>query len=170
MSDPNIEEIQKAHKYSDLIQTEFDTDGHNVFDNEDSQIDGGITLSAALGVADEADKEIQQLIDRVHELEHDHGNALAVTEGVMADRDQLRQRVQELEEAHNGVNEYGVRVFVSRCKTCGAEFSVTPRPESLDDWQNCLGPDCGSYDESRDADKMFDDGIVERDLEVKTNE
>ena len=65
----NIEEIQKAHKYSDLIQTEFDTDGHNVFDNEGTQTDGGITLSAALGVADEADKEIQQLIDRVQELE-----------------------------------------------------------------------------------------------------
>jgi len=66
---------------------------------------------------------------------------------------------------HNAVNKYGTRVAIRRCKTCGAEFTVCPAPppEKLDQWQHCLSEACDSYDDSRDADKLFDAGLVERD-------
>lgn len=57
---------------------------------------------------------------------------------------------------HQMVNEYGVSVFVNTCKTCGNKYTVTPAPKNIEDWQHCLDPSCGSYDESRDADKLFE--------------
>ena len=64
---------------------------------------------------------------------------------------------------HNAVNEYGVRVAAQRCKTCGAEFTVCPVPDDLTDWEHCMSENCASYDERRDADKLFDAGLVRRD-------
>jgi hypothetical protein len=36
------------------------------------------------------------------------------------------------------------------CETCGREFEIRPAPTG--EWPNCLAPDCGSYDASRDLD------------------
>ena len=57
---------------------------------------------------------------------------------------------------HNAVNEYGTRILVKRCKTCNTRFTVCPRPDNLDDWENCMAPECASYDKSRDVDDIFD--------------
>ena len=64
---------------------------------------------------------------------------------------------------HDAVNEYGTRVMVTRCKTCGGEFTVCPVPDNPEIWQHCMSETCASYDEARDADKLFDMGIVKRD-------
>jgi len=56
--------------------------------------------------------KVDRLQARVQELEHDHGNALAVTEEVMAERAQLRHRVKELEamvEADDLCNDFDVK-------------------------------------------------------------
>jgi hypothetical protein len=60
------------------------------------------------------------------------------------------------------VNEHGTPITVFQCEVCGAEFSVCPAvlDEHLDNWRGCLAPSCASYDESRDADKMFEEGNV----------
>ena len=52
-------------------------------------------------------------------------------------------------------NKYGVWGTAFRCLTCGVPFTVCPSPENEKDWQHCMGPDCSSYDESRDMDKLF---------------
>jgi len=57
---------------------------------------------------------------------------------------------------HNAVNEYGTRVLLNWCKTCGTEFTVCPLPENPENWLHCLAPECESYDESRDIDDLFD--------------
>ena len=66
---------------------------------------------------------------------------------------------------HNAVNEYGTAVFVARCKTCGTQFTVCPKPDKdrEDEWEHCMSVECGSYDKSRDADILFDAGLVKRD-------
>ena len=66
---------------------------------------------------------------------------------------------------HNAVNEFGVRVLMNRCKTCGGLFTVCPIPANPEEWEHCLGEECDSYDEARDADKLFDAGLVSRDDE-----
>lgn len=45
----------------DEIQTEFDTEGHNVKDADGIDMGGGILLSNALAIAEEADKYIAEL-------------------------------------------------------------------------------------------------------------
>jgi hypothetical protein len=59
-------------------------------------------------------------------------------------------------------NEHGVRITVFRCEFCGEEFSVCPAvPDiNLDNWKGCLRPQCESYDEERDVDKMIEEGGV----------
>ena len=64
-------------------------------------------------------------------------------------------KLLECPRCHNGVNEYGIRVYVTKCKTCGVEFTVCPVPDNLDDWQHCMSEGCASYDQERDADKLF---------------
>jgi len=62
-----------------------------------------------------------------------------------------------------GRNEYGAAVDRYKCETCGDVFTVCPAHEdrSCDDqWAGCLAETCGSYDPSRDADKLFDNGNV----------
>lgn len=62
-------------------------------------------------------------------------------------------------------NEYGTPVSAHVCQTCGAEFTVCP---PVDDgrpgWDNCLAPECPSYDVTRDADLMFEiePGLIRR--------
>ena len=54
-------------------------------------------------------------------------------------------------------NEYGTPTSVHICNACGGNFTVVPAiPDEAKGWENCLGKDCKSYDESRDADKLFD--------------
>ena len=53
-------------------------------------------------------------------------------------------------------NEYGTSVTKYWCDTCGEEYTVCPSPENDDEWNNCLSPDCPSYDSGRDIDKIFD--------------
>lgn len=55
-------------------------------------------------------------------------------------------------------NEHDTPVAHFQCGTCGEPFTITPAPECFDDWQNCLSPQCASYDTSRDVDHLFDDG------------
>lgn len=55
-------------------------------------------------------------------------------------------------------NEYGTPVSVHICDTCGVEFTVCPAADdNKKGWENCLIPECDSYDEKRDIDKWFDD-------------
>ena len=68
-------------------------------------------------------------------------------------------------DCHGFVNEYGTAVFVNTCKKCNREFSLCPMPteENIKHWDNCLADDCASYDPKRDADKLFEQGLVKRD-------
>ena len=60
-----------------------------------------------------------------------------------------------------GKNEYGTPVSVHRCEACGEVFRVCPAAKpGQAGWENCLGPDCSSYDPTRDADKFFDREVV----------
>lgn len=60
---------------------------------------------------------------------------------------------------HHGYseNEHGTRISVHICDTCGEEYTVTASQEDFDpeNFQNCLGPDCASYDVNRDVDILF---------------
>lgn len=61
------------------------------------------------------------------------------------------------------VNEHGTPLTVFRCEFCDKEFSVIPAvPDiNLDNWKGCTAPDCESYDEKRDVDKMIEeDGVT----------
>lgn len=62
----------------------------------------------------------------------------------------------------NDVNEYGTPITVFLCEFCDKEFSVVPAiPDiNLDNWTGCLRPQCESYDETRDVDKMMEEGTV----------
>ncbi len=62
----------------------------------------------------------------------------------------------------NDVNEQGTPITVFQCESCGVEFSVCPAiPDiDLDNWKGCMRPECDSYDEERDVDKMMDEGTV----------
>ncbi len=64
-------------------------------------------------------------------------------------------------------NEHGVLVSIHECGACGTEFTVCPgiEPEK-EGWENCLLPECGSYDPERDVDVVFmsDKELAERDL------
>ena len=60
-------------------------------------------------------------------------------------------------------NEYGIAVDAYQCETCGDRFTVCPaNPDRSrdDEWTGCLAVTCGSYDPTRDADRLFDDGNV----------
>ena len=56
-----------------------------------------------------------------------------------------------------GRNEYGTRVSEHVCLRCGGTFTVCPA-YAEEDWGGCLEPTCETYDPSRDADKLFDEG------------
>jgi hypothetical protein len=55
-------------------------------------------------------------------------------------------------------NQYGTPVAEGCCDTCGRYYTVVPipEPEHWRCWNNCLRPDCDSYDITRDADLWFD--------------
>lgn len=59
-------------------------------------------------------------------------------------------------------NEYGTPVTMFWCDECQTTFTVCPEQKPENDWQwaGCLGTTCPSYDEARDADKLFDEGKV----------
>lgn len=51
------------------------------------------------------------------------------------------------------VNEFGTSVSAFECDTCGAGYTICPEPlvEQRWMWQNCMTPECQSYDVSRDV-------------------
>ena len=63
--------------------------------------------------------------------------------------------------AHKGYdkNEFGTLISKHTCDACGEDFTVCPaqHPESKG-WDNCLAPNCKSYDAARDVDKMIGEG------------
>lgn len=62
---------------------------------------------------------------------------------------------------HTGfsTNEYGTRISIHVCETCGRIFTVCPAAEEdAKGWDDCLTPTCSSYDPDRDVDKLFEDG------------
>lgn len=61
----------------------------------------------------------------------------------------------------NDVNKHGTPITVFRCEYCGCEFTVCPAVPDihLDRWKGCLGPDCASYEEGRDVDRLIEDGV-----------
>ena len=61
-------------------------------------------------------------------------------------------------------NEFNTEISEHLCDDCGSLFSLCPSvPSTAPGWDNCLSEDCESYDPSRDADKMFENGEVRRD-------
>lgn len=60
-------------------------------------------------------------------------------------------------------NEYGTPVSRHICDTCGKEYTVCPAipPKRAADWDGCLSVHCPTYDMSRDADLLFDMGVVQ---------
>ncbi len=46
-------------------------------------------------------------------------------------------------------NEHGVRVTEHICEACGEPFTICP---GIDDFPDCLGDDCDSYDPDREVD------------------
>jgi len=50
-------------------------------------------------------------------------------------------------------NEYGTFVSVHHCAACGREFTICPPSSTYGD--DCILPECASYDPSRDADVFF---------------
>lgn len=61
------------------------------------------------------------------------------------------------------VNLHGVPTSIHVCDSCGSQFTVCPA--AGDDWGGCMSEKCSSYDEDRDADKLFDnnDPRIQRD-------
>lgn len=60
-------------------------------------------------------------------------------------------------------NEFGTPIDVYQCEHCGDKFSICPANDDRtkdEDWAGCLARSCASYDPSRDADLLFDDGNV----------
>jgi len=66
------------------------------------------------------------------------------------------------------VNQYGTAVSEHICNTCGRPFTLTPSQAGKEGWDNCLDITCDSYDESRDADLLFEQGKVYRDDDFMT--
>lgn len=56
---------------------------------------------------------------------------------------------------YESMNEYAIPVTHYRCDTCHVFYSICPAPTSDEHWQNCMAPDCESYDPSRDLDDRF---------------
>lgn len=56
-------------------------------------------------------------------------------------------------------NKHGTGTSFMKCDTCDMEYSVIPKipQEERHDkgWQNCLTPECPSYDPHRDAEVLF---------------
>lgn len=66
-------------------------------------------------------------------------------------------------------NEHGTGTSVHECETCGIEFTVTPKAlNNGAGYENCLYPECDSYDPHRDVDILFmtDKEIYNNDLPV----
>jgi hypothetical protein len=61
-----------------------------------------------------------------------------------------------------GINEFGTRISMHICDACGNFFTICPAKNQEDEgWNNCLAPNCKSYDPNRDVDNMFDDPNIE---------
>lgn len=55
-------------------------------------------------------------------------------------------------------NDYGTAISVHRCDSCGRTFTVCPAVRGdAPGWDGCMSTTCESYDESRDADKLFEE-------------
>ena len=54
-------------------------------------------------------------------------------------------------------NKYGTKISVHICDACGKKFTVCPEVGERPGWENCLAPECKSYDSNRDVDKLFGD-------------
>ncbi len=54
-------------------------------------------------------------------------------------------------------NGHGLSEYEMVCETCGRDYTVTSStvPDGAG-WENCLAPDCKSYDITRDPFHMFD--------------
>lgn len=59
-------------------------------------------------------------------------------------------------------NEHGTIMSVHSCDTCMDSFTVIPSAAGRDGWGSCLSEVCGSYDVTRDADLLFERGLVQR--------
>ena len=55
-----------------------------------------------------------------------------------------------------GINEFGSPISEHVCDVCDDSFTVCP-PALGDGWDNCLSESCPSYDEDRDAGRLFDE-------------
>lgn len=69
------------------------------------------------------------------------------------------------------VNEFGTPVGTFECDTCGGGYTICPEPpvEQRWMWQNCMAPECESYDVSRDVGAIVGFGWGElRDQDNKT--
>lgn len=64
-----------------------------------------------------------------------------------------------------GTNDHGTPVSLHKCDTCGTEFTVCPViRDDQDGWENCMLPECASYDPERDVDVLFasDEEVAKR--------
>lgn len=61
-----------------------------------------------------------------------------------------------------GTNDFGTKVSKHRCDACGKYYTVCPAipVEKAKDWDGCMSTSCETYDMSRDADLLFDMGVV----------
>lgn len=60
-----------------------------------------------------------------------------------------------------GENEDRIKVSKHKCDTCGDEFTVCPAyGEGSAGFENCLSPECASYDPNRDLEIVFLDDKV----------
>jgi len=61
-------------------------------------------------------------------------------------------------------NEYGTKISLHTCNDCGADFSLCPAQERDD---TCGHPECSSYDESRDVEKLLENGAELKKVSVQ---
>lgn len=53
-------------------------------------------------------------------------------------------------------NKHGTLTSSHICDTCGQSFTITPSaPGNGEGYENCLAPECDSYDPHRDVDILF---------------
>lgn len=61
-------------------------------------------------------------------------------------------------------NRHGTIMSVHKCDTCTDRFTVTPSAVGREGWGSCLSKVCDSYDVTRDADLLFEQGLVQREI------
>ena len=57
--------------------------------------------------------------------------------------------MSDLKRIKETTNEHGVPVAHYICDDCGEPFTLTPAPESDEEWGSCLAETCISYDPAR---------------------